>query len=295
MRRSQTQSDPWDYVINTIYKETPASISIIEGDWKTGKTDFALHLAVDELRDRRHLVSRVASNIRCFEDQECRIPNSSRVEYIDNFDLLRLFISKPGRKVFIYDEALKNTPSKRAMTTLNAEWLKVVPELSKGGDRNNPGGCHLFVLTQEDSLTEKLFLHPTFKTAKWKKVRLHPMNSQFRKLVRLSSKLLKRKTTFRNLPATTVNFNPYLSASWSLHPTEKDIGTYPLELQVVMEYAKGFSTDLIVKKHPELRDRKEVTRKLRKGMLSILGQWQVADATRREAVPEPLATTSPSN
>jgi hypothetical protein len=247
------------------------------------------------LKDRRHLVSRVSSNIRCYEDAECRIPDGSRVEYIDNFDLLRLFISKPGRSVFIYDEALKNTPSKRAMTTLNAEWLKVVPELSKGGDRNNPGGCHLFVLTQEDSMTEKLFLHPTFKTCLWKKVRLHPLNPQFRKMVKLSSKLLTRRITFRNLPATTVNFNPFLSANWLLHASGKDIGSYPLELQVCMEYAKGLSTDQLVKQHPELRDRKEVTRKLRKGMLLILRQWQVADATRRDTMQDPTATNAPSS
>lgn len=285
--------DAWDQCINKIYRDTPASISIVKGAWKDGKTDFALHLAVDELKDRRKLVTRVASNIQTFEDKECRIPDNNRSEYIDNFDLMRLFISKPGRSAFIYDEALKNTPSKRAMTTLNAEWLKIVPELSKGGDREHPGGCHLFVLTQEESMTEKLFLHPTFKTAKWEKIHLHPMNPQYRKMVRLTSKLLKTKMVFRNIPATTVNFNPYLSANWSLHATGKDISTFPLELQVCMEYAKGCSTDLIVKNHPELKDRKEATRKLRKGMLLILRQWQVADAMRREAVPVPNATTGP--
>lgn len=284
--------DDWDSSINAIYRDSPASISIVEGDWKQGKTDFALHLAVDELKDCRALVSRVAANIRCFSDAECHIPDTSRVEYIDNFDLLRVFIASAGRKVFIYDEALKNTPSKRAMTTLNAEWLKIVPELSKGGDKSRPGGCHLFVLTQEDSLTEKLFLHPTFKTAKWKKITLHPINPQFRKMVRLSSKLLKRKMTFRNIPATSVNFNPFLSASWSLHPSELQITAFPLDLQVVMEYAKGWSTETIQKAHPEeLKDRKDVTRKLRKGMTMVLRQWQVADATRREAVQVPDATT----
>lgn len=289
------QSDPWDHAINSIYRETPASISVIEGDWKTGKTDFALHLAVDELKDRRHLVQRVAANIRCFADPECKIPSDDRVEYVDNFDVLRTFIAKPGRKVFIYDEALKNTPSKRAMTTLNAEWLKIVPELSKGGSREHPGGCHLFVLTQEDSMTEKLFLHPTFKTAMWKKIALKPSNPQFRKMVRLSSKLLKQKTIFKNLPATTVNFNPFLSANWQLHANEKDIASYPLELQVCIQYAKGLSTDQIVKQHPELKDRKEATRKLRKGLLSILQAWQVAQTMRRDNLPEISATTSPSD
>lgn len=278
----------WDYCLNQIYRDSPASISIVEGDWKQGKTDFTIHLAVEELKNRLGIVKRVAGNIRCFEDKECLHPSSKDVEYIDNFDMLNLFIKSPGRKAFIYDEALKNTPSKRAMTALNAEWSRIVPELSKGGDRHNPGGCHLFALTQEDSLTEKLFQQPTFKTALWKKITLKPSNPQFRKMVRLSSKVLRRKITFRNLPPTSVNFNPYLSASWSMHPTEIDIGDLPLEMKVIMDYANGVSTNKIKEKYPEIKDRTEVTRLMRKGLVPILQKLQVAEAMRRVDAPEPM-------
>ena len=188
--------DLWDHCLNTIYKDAPASISIVEAEWKMGKTDFTLHLAVDELKNRLKIVRRVAGNIRCFEDKECTIPSSKDVEYIDNFDMLEVFIKQPGRKAFIYDEALKNTPSKRAMTALNAGWSKIIPELSKGGSRNDPGGCHLFVITQEGSLTEKLFTNPTFKMAHWTKIPLKKSHPQFRKMVRLSSKVLRKKIPF---------------------------------------------------------------------------------------------------
>lgn len=270
--------DLWTYCLKAIYSEAPASISIIEGDWKMGKTDFAFHIAVDELKDRLGIVKRVAGNVRCFEDIECLIPSSKDCEYIDNFDMLSNYIKQPGRKAFIYDEALKNTPSKRAMTALNAEWLKIVPELSKGGDRNNPGGCHLFVLTQEGSLTEKLFQNPTFKTALWKKITLKPSNPQFRKLVRLSSKMLKKKITFKNVPPTKVNYNPYLSASWNMHPTALSITDLPLELKVAMEYSKGIATTKIQEMYPEeLKDRKEVTRKIQKALTILLASYQMKE------------------
>lgn len=279
--------DLWESCINKIYRDSPASISIVKGEWKQGKTDFAIHIAGEELK-RMGIVKRVAANIRCFEDKECKIPSNKDIEYIDNFEMLKIFIKQPGRKAFIYDEALKNTPSKRAMTSLNAEWLKIVPELSKGGDRNNPGGCHLFVLTQEDSLTEKLFMNPTFKFAKWEKITLSPRNPQFRKMVRLSSKLLKRKITFRNLPPTAINFNPYLSASWSMHPMELDLADLPLEFKVARAYANGDSSDKIVKDFSELIDRKDVTRKLRKALIVLLDKWQVAEGMRRDdAAPSP--------
>jgi uncharacterized protein (DUF433 family) len=64
--------------------------------------------------------------------------------------------------------------------------------------------------------------------------------------------------------------NPCLTAYLQQHAKKKDIGSYPLELQVTMDYAKGLSTDQLVKKYPELKDRKEATRKLRRGMLLIL-------------------------
>lgn len=272
--------DPWNHALNTIYKDAPASITIIEGDWKQGKTDFAIHLSVDELKERLGIVKRVAANIRCFQDKECLVPSNKDVEYIDNFDMLSVFIKQPGRKAFIYDEALKNTPSKRAMTALNAEWLKIVPELSKGGDRNHPGGCHLFVLTQEDSMTEKLFQNPTFKTAKWKKITLKPSHPQYRKMVKLSSKMLRSKITFKNIPPTKINYNPYLSANWSMHPTDLSINDLSLEMKVAMEYAKGVSTDKIQKMYPEeLKDRKDVTRKLQKALSQLMQKYNVQQET----------------
>jgi hypothetical protein len=255
--------DQWDHCLRTIYRDAPATISIVKGEWKTGKTDFTIHLAAEELKDRLSIVKRVAGNIQCFQDQECKIPSNKDVEYIDNFEMLKLYIKQPGRKAFIYDEALKNTPSKRAMTALNAEWLKIVPELSKGGDRSNPGGCHLFVLTQEDSLTEKLFMNPTFKTATWQKIPLKPSHPQYRKMVRLSSKVLRKKITFRNLPPTKINFNPYLSANWSMNPTALSLTNLSLEFKIALAYAEGKSTETIVKENPDVTDRKDVTRKLR--------------------------------
>lgn len=279
MKTLQTHIDTYTHCLNVIYKDAPASITIIEGDWKQGKTNFAFRLAYDELKIKMGIVKRVAANVRCFQDADCTIPSNDQIEYIDNFDMLSNYIKQPGRKVFIYDEALKNTPSKRAMTALNAEWLKIVPELSKGGDINNPGGCHLFVLTQEGSLTEKIFMNPTFKTAFWKKITLKPSHPQFRKMVKLSSKMLRKKITFKNVSPTTINYNPFLSASWSMHPTALSITDLPLELKVAMEYSKGVSTTDIQKLYSdELKDRKEVTRKIQKALTILLASYQMKEA-----------------
>ena len=283
--------DQWDYCLRRLYEDTPASISIVKGGWKTGKTDATIHITVDELKNRLGIIKRVAGNVQCFEDEDCTIPSNADVEYIDNFDMLKIFLKSGGRKAFIYDEALKNSPSKRAMTALNAEWSKIIPELSKGGDRNNPGGCHLFVITQEDSLTEKLFQHPTFKTATWEKVgNLKPTDPQYRKVIRLKSKLIQGKMVFQNLPATKVHYNPYLAASWSMNPTGLSIANLPIEFKVASAYAEGKSKNQILEIYKDdLTDRKDVPRKLRKVQKRVLKDYAMHN--QAAAINEELQNT----
>lgn len=278
--------DEWDYSLRRLYGDTPASISIVKGEWKTGKTNAAIHITVDELKNRLGLIKRVAGNIQCFEDLECTIPSNKDVEYVDNFDMLKIFLKQGGRKAFIYDEALKNSPSKKAMTALNAEWSKIVPELSKGGDRNNPGGCHLFVITQEESMTEKLFQHPTFKTAVWEKVNTKKSDPQHLKIIKLKSKLLRRPMIFQNLPATQVNYNPFLGASWSMSPSGLSSESMPIEFKIAQAYADGKSTNDIEKMFEgQVTDRKDVTRKIRKVLKLVLKDYALnnaADAIAKE-------------
>lgn len=266
----------WDFALKKIYGDTPASITIVSGPWKTGKTNTALHIAVDELKNRLRLIKHVGSNIQCFEDDECTIPSNKDSEYIDNFDMLNVFLRRGGKKAFIYDEALKNSPSKRAMTALNAGWSKIIPELSKGGDKSNPGGCHLFVITQEDSLTEKTFQHPTFKTASFEKIDLPKSNPQHLKVVKLKSKLLRETIVFKDLPAAQVNYNPYLAASWSLSPTGLSVSNLSKEFKVALKYAEGKSSNQILDEMKgEVTDRMDVTRSIRKVLKLTLKDYML--------------------
>lgn len=269
-----TVTNAWDHCLRVLY-DGPASVTVVKGEWKTGKTDFTIHLTVEELKQRLKIVSEVAGNIRCFETSECEKPTNKDVRYIDNFKMLEAWLFSPTKKAFIYDEALKSTPSKRAMTALNAYWLKIVPELSKGR-------CHLFVLTQEESMTEKLFLHPTFRTAVWEKINLRKTHPQFRKMVKLRSKLLSKKFIFKDIPPTTICFNPYLSANWSMEPTAESLEELPLDMKVVIEYANGLSFSKIKERHPEFLHNTQVQRAIRSGLKSYIELLHVTRPMRRE-------------
>lgn len=257
-------------VLKAIYTE-PQGITQIKGFYKTGKTDFTLHLL--EILMNMKLIHEAAGNVRVFQDKECQIPVNEPVKYIDNFVLLKAWLFRnTRRKMFIFDEAMANAPSKKAMTTLNAEWQRVIPELSKAK-------CHLMTLTQEETMTEKIFAHRTFNVATWTKIDLPRHHSQYRKRVKVSSKLLKETLIFNNISRTNINFNPYLSALWSMEPTSTDQFEDTLELKVLMDYANGKSYPTIAKTYEELYDRTSVARAMRRGLKVLFRMCQVSEVS----------------
>ena len=265
---TEKQYSKFRAVLKTIYGE-PHGITIIKGNWKTGKTDFVLKLY--EILKEMKLIHEASGNIQTYKDESCEIPLTEPIKYIDNFVMLKAWMfGNLNRKAFFFDEAMKSAPSKRAMTALNAEWQKVIPELSKGK-------VHLFALTQEESMTERIFRHPTFNIAIWTKIMLPPTHSQYRKRVRVSSKLLNEHYQFDNVSKCKTIFNPYLSASWSMEPTNiESLFENSLELRVAKAYSEGMSTDRIKSLYPEIKDRKEATRALRKALKVLFSKWQVA-------------------
>jgi hypothetical protein len=250
--------NPWETTLRKIYGGA-ASVTTVSGEWKTGKTDFALHLT--EECKRLDLISRAAANIRCFKDKDCTIPSEEEVTYIDNFAQFGSWLFSGYRKAFLYDEAITSTPSRRAMSQLNTEWLKFIPELSKGR-------CHLLVITQEESITEKVFFHPTFHVASWEKIALNRKHPQFRRMVRLRGKEFPKPFVFRNLPATKIIFDPYRSASWQMTPDTLDSLTDD-DLKICFDYGDGVSYDEIVKKYSFLHTRKDVSLRIRRAIKKL--------------------------
>ncbi|MGC8937144.1 MAG: hypothetical protein ACP5KV_07290, partial [Candidatus Methanomethylicaceae archaeon] len=216
----------WDECLLRHYKDTPASVSVISGKWKTGKTDFALFLAVDELRDRLGAVESVGTNIKTYDPS---------ITYINNFVDLETWLFKDRkRKVFIFDEALKAAPSRSAMSKQNVKWMQYVPELSKAR-------CHLFVITQEEDYTEKLFIHPTFIRARWIKKSL--------KTVDLISQLYPGDVyRFNDIPKSKVSFDPYHIATWQMVP-DGEATVVDDDIRIALEYANGGKTHEIMEKY----------------------------------------------
>ena len=270
----------WETCLRAIYGEI-CTITVIKGEWKTGKTDFALHL-VEECK-RLELISQAGSNIMCFKDKGCNEPDPENVRYIDNFLELKTWMFTGYRKMFIFDEALKSAPSRRAMSRLNTGWLEIEPELSKGK-------CHLVVIVQTKDYMEKSFINPAYVRAEWEKPTLRPGNPQYRKIVDLDSRLISwpYRHTFKNLPPTKIFFDQNKSAIWKEVPEGTQLGNLSIELQIAWDYSRGLSTDDIVKKYKDkCRDRTQATRMIRKALKALMDKLQVANTLRWNKGPDP--------
>lgn len=215
MRRTLPPS--LEKILKTLYG-LPASVVIISGYWKTGKTDFSL--SVREWIDELDLVHNFASNV------ETQDPAIEFINDFQNWDYWTLKNRSP--KLYIYDESIESSPRRGAMSRVNVGWVKRIPQLSKGR-------VHLLVLTQEENLTDSVFFNPAF------------LRGHFRKLsktvVEFSSKYYVggKPFVFRDVPRTSVSFDPYLGAAFHLEGENLRFPNLPRPLKVSSLYGEGKS------------------------------------------------------
>lgn len=235
--------------LNKIYGDY-ASITVITGEWKTGKTDLGLKIM--EWLKALELASKFASNVETSGELDVR--------YINDMLSLRAWAhsDKRYRKAYLYDEAIASTPSRKAMSGLNTDWLRFIPQLSKAK-------CQLIVSTQETDYTETSFLHPRFIRAIWEKSFLPPTHAQYRKMVKLYSKLLDHIPVFKNVPRCMTDFDPLKIATFHREPQLSELNV-PFEIGVALDYGAGISSLELVKKYGELNSRTQAMRTVQYGI-----------------------------
>jgi len=238
--------------LNKIYGDY-ASITVITGEWKTGKTDLGLKIM--EWLKALGLASKLASNVET--------SGKSDVRYINDMLSLKAwaYSDKVFRKAYLYDEAIASTPSRKAMSGLNTDWLRFIPQLSKAK-------CQLIVSTQETDYTETSFLHPRFIRAIWEKTFLPPTHPQYRKMVKLYSKLLDHIPVFRNVPRCMTGFDPLKIATFHREPQLSELNV-PFEINVALDYGAGVSSLDLVKKYGELNSRTQAMRTVQYGIRQL--------------------------
>lgn len=194
----------WRKILEALF-DLPASVVIILGKgevWKVGKTDFALKI-VESLLEY-HIIDKFASNINVKGDRKNGKGRWRREDfhYITDIPNLKHWMFRDRQpKVFINDEALSTTPSRRAMSKLNVKWLEVIPQLSKGN-------CKLIVISQTEQYLESVFYNPIFLRGVIEKVSLT-------KAVVRSPLIENGEVFIDHIPRTTFKFDPYEIATFT--------------------------------------------------------------------------------
>jgi hypothetical protein len=209
----------------------PASVTVVTQvhGWKFGKTDFTF--LIFEMLEELDLVKEFASNTW-----------TNKYECISDFESYDYWKGKNRRrKAFAFDEAIEATAKRRAMSSINVQWIKRIPQLSK------QGGGHLIVITQSQRLTESAFFNWTFLRGVWRKLS--------RKTVEFNNpQWYDEPFVFENIPRTSVEFDQYEITTFKLRSDKEtvtplgDIGT-----QILNKWVDGTSyKDLLIQYRGEI-------------------------------------------
>jgi hypothetical protein len=212
-------------ILNKVYG-LPASVSVITQihGWKYGKTDFAFFLT--ELTKELDLIDEFASNTET--------TGENKIPFINDFiGYDRWLIHNKRRKMFIYDEVIESSQKRRAMSSTNIQWVKRIPQLSKGR-------CHIVAVTQSLRLTESTFFNWTFLRGIWTKINKTTVKFH-------NPQWFNQDYIFNDIIKTNVEFDQYQIATFLNRSGEIEVYNSPEE-QIVREWCEG-STDKIVSAH----------------------------------------------
>lgn len=226
----------------------PALVVII-GNWKTGKTDLALRIAEDV--QELGLIKLIASNIYCYDDP--------RIQQITAIETMRFWLHKTNRlKLLIIDEANLHFTSRRSMSKLSVDTIKLLPELSKGHAR-------MIVIAQEGLTIDREFLNQTWVRALIEKENLKTMC--------VYSHLWRDRIRFRDIPRTTVRFDPYANAPLEAQATVES-GLLDDDLRALYRYSYEDKSAREQGVHPE-KMRRLIKKFLRDNLKPYIHKSQV--------------------
>lgn len=206
-------------ILKKIFK-SPVVVNV-EGEWKTGKTDFALFAA--ELIKELGLVDEVATNIETF----------GAFTYISDLKSLKFWLHRNKEaKLYIFDELNVNAPARRAMSNKSVGIISILPECSKAHAR-------VICIAQDvagidSEFKKKVWVKATFSKLITKKNKLKTVKV-------FSPTFLKHTYIFHDVPRTTIKFDPDLIAPFTLEPQDNSRIIKDENLAKLARWANGTS------------------------------------------------------
>jgi len=198
-------------ILETLFS-VPAPIIFITGRMGRGKTDFSLLIA--EVALHHGFVKRVATNIKTFDAGFDHITSWSELESWLKLD--------KRKKLYIFDEASSNISRRTPMAQLNRKIADLAFKLRKFR-------AHLLLCAVSRSLVDSTFeVVPDLVLGEFQKIS--------KSTAILACDLFDDIVTIYHVPRTTVKFDTYDIAPFSLTP--KDEGLQWLCCKVAKRYAE---------------------------------------------------------
>ena len=190
----------------------PAPIIFVTGRMGRGKTDFCL--LIGELALQYGWVKHVATNIKVFDERFLHITSWAELENWLKLD--------KRKKLYIFDEASSNISRRTPMAQLNRKIIDLAFKLRKYR-------AHLLLAAVSRGLVDSTFeAIPDLVLGEFQKIS--------RETAILQSDLFDDLVVIRNIPPTTVKFDTYDIAPFSLTPPDE--GLQFLCCKVAKRYAE---------------------------------------------------------
>ncbi len=177
----------------------PAPIIFVTGRMGRGKTDFCL--LIGELALQYGWVKHVATNIKVFDERFLHITSWAELENWLKLD--------KRKKLYIFDEASSNISRRTPMAQLNRKIIDLAFKLRKYR-------AHLLLAAVSRGLVDSTFeAIPDLVLGEFQKIS--------RETAILQSDLFDDLIVIRNIPPTTVKFDTYDIAPFSLTPPDEGL------------------------------------------------------------------------
>lgn len=216
-QQKQVIDNDFDMCIKAFFDQ-PATMILIVGDWKTGKTDFSLLLAERMLK--LGIVSKVASNIET---------KGNSITFISDLPTLREWLYGDNiRKLYIFDEAGLHVHRRRSMSAKNIAVVTLMPEISKARARL------IMILHNLEGFDKEL------TSTVWCKGLIEKDNKYHARFISFTKPLPNGEFSmeFFPVPKTNIPFDPYALAPFKLtRPTQIPSTLKDKERQILWEWA----------------------------------------------------------
>jgi hypothetical protein len=150
------------------------------------------------------LLAEIGLEIGLFQEVATNIDTNGTLERITNLEDLKIWLHRNNlRKAYLFDEANEHLGSRRAMTNKSVSIIEIFPEISKAR-------AILFMVGQDrENLDSEL------RKRQWVKAVIEKIS---KKIARIISPLLGETVIWRNIPPTSIKFDPYALAPFTLKP-----------------------------------------------------------------------------